>query len=97
MPFQPPSVGGWPAGSAWLTTSATQVKLRSADFLAGHASPAAIAAITAAPKEQRPDALARLLVVDAFTDRTKQALAQAASDPRRLITLGLASPEYAVQ
>src|SRR5947207_5476672 len=97
VPFQPPSVGGWPAGSAWLTTSATQVKLRSADFLAGHASPAAIAAITAAPKEQRPDALARLLVVDAFTDRTKQALAQAASDPRRLITLGLASPEYAVQ
>jgi hypothetical protein len=41
-------------------------------------------------------ALARLLVIDAWTDRTKTALVAAAADPRRLLTVGLASPEYTV-
>jgi uncharacterized protein (DUF1800 family) len=96
MPFQPPSVGGWSAGTAWLTTSAVQVKLRAAQFLAARAAPDVIARLTAAPAAQRPDALARLLVVDAFTARTKSVLASAKDDVRRLVALGLASPEYAV-
>ena len=50
----------------------------------------------AAPQGQRVDALARLLVVDAFTDRTRAALTPAAGDPRKLLALGLASPEYAI-
>jgi uncharacterized protein (DUF1800 family) len=33
--FRPPSVGGWPAGSAWLTTFALQTKLRLAEGLGG--------------------------------------------------------------
>ncbi len=89
-PFAPPNVGGWPAGAAWLTTSATQYRLRLATFLATHASQAALQAATGI------DALARLLVVDGFTDRTRAVLAPAAGDPRKLIALGLASPEYAV-
>ena len=28
VPLRPPSVGGWPAGAAWLTTSSLQVRLR---------------------------------------------------------------------
>ena len=97
VPFQPPSVGGWPSGAAWLTTFASQTRLRFADFLAAHADPAVTAQLTAVPAAQRPDALARLLVVDAFTDRTRAVLAPSAADVRRLVTLGLASPEYAVQ
>jgi uncharacterized protein (DUF1800 family) len=96
VPFQPPSVGGWPAGTAWLTTSAIVIRLRLADLLAARAAPAAVAALTAVPVAQRPDALARLLVVDAFTDRTRAVLEPAAGNVRRLITLGLASPEYTV-
>ena len=96
VPFQPPSVGGWPSGTAWLTTSATQVRVRAAEFLAGHADPAATAKLTAVPPAQRPDALARLLAVDAFTQRTRAVLDDAKGDPRRLLALGLASPEYAV-
>jgi uncharacterized protein (DUF1800 family) len=96
VPFQPPSVGGWPAGAAWLTTSATQVRVRAGEFLAAHADASVIAALTAVPAGQRVDALARLLVVDAFTDRTKAMLTPAAAEPRRLIALGLASPEYSV-
>jgi len=96
VPFQPPSVGGWPSGTAWLTTSATQVRVRAAEFLAGHADPAATAKLTAVPPAQRPDALARLLAVDAFTQRTRAVLDDAKGDPRRLLALGLASPEYTV-
>ncbi|NJC73148.1 DUF1800 domain-containing protein [Planosporangium thailandense] len=96
VPFAPPNVGGWPSGAAWLTTSAIQVKLRMADALAAQAAPATIAALAAVPAAQRPEALARLLVVDAFTDRTRAVLAKSAGNVRQLIALGLASPEYAV-
>jgi uncharacterized protein (DUF1800 family) len=96
VPFQPPSVGGWPAGGAWLTTSAAQFRLRLAQNLAAQADPSVIAQLTAAPRAQRVDALARLLVVDAFTDRSRTVLSAAAKDIRRLIALGLASPEYTV-
>ncbi|GII23935.1 DUF1800 domain-containing protein [Planosporangium mesophilum] len=96
VPFKPPSVGGWPAGTAWLSTSAVQVRLRVADLLAGHADPGVAGRLTAVPVAQRSDALARLLVVDAFTERTRTVLAPAAGDVRRLIALGLASPEYTV-
>jgi uncharacterized protein (DUF1800 family) len=96
VPLAPPSVGGWPSGTAWLSTSAAQVRLRLADLLAARAEPAASAKLSAVPAAQRPEVLARLLVVDAFTDRTRAVLAKAAGDVRRLIALGLASPEYAV-
>jgi uncharacterized protein (DUF1800 family) len=95
LPFQPPSVGGWPAGTAWLTTSSVPVKLRTAQFLATKAAPDTIAKLTAVPPAQRSDALARLLVVDNFTERTR-AILDLTTDPRQLIALGLASPEYAV-
>jgi len=93
LPLQPPSVGGWPADAAWLTTSATQVRLRAAQQLAGKAN---VDRLTAVPAAQRIDALARLLVVDAFTARTTEVLKTVANDPRKLLALGLASPEYAV-
>jgi hypothetical protein len=96
VPLQPPSVGGWPAGAAWLTTSAAEVRLRSADYLAKRADAGVIAALSAVAASGRPDALARLLVVDGFTDRTRSVLNAATQDVRKLIALGLASPEYAV-
>jgi uncharacterized protein (DUF1800 family) len=96
VPLRPPSVGGWPAGAAWLTTSATQARLKVAQLLAGKAAQPVLDRLAAAPPGSRVDALARLLVVDAFTDRTRAALTPAAGDPRKLLALGLASPEYAI-
>lgn len=90
IPLDPPSVGGWPAGPAWLTTSGTQWRLRAADLLAAKAAPGVLATPTV-------DALARLLAVDGFTDRTRTVLAGAAGQPTRMIALALASPEYTVQ
>jgi uncharacterized protein (DUF1800 family) len=95
-PFAPPSVGGWPAGGAWLTTSATEYRVRLATLLAAQAAAPVLDRLGSPPAGQRPDALARLLVVDAFTDRTHAVLAGAAADPHRLLALGLASPEYTV-
>ncbi|MEV0719132.1 DUF1800 domain-containing protein [Asanoa sp. NPDC050611] len=96
VPLRPPSVGGWPAGAAWLTTSSLQARLRLAEQLAGWAAPAAVSRLEAAPVEGRPDALARLLVVDGWTDRTRAVLAKEAGKPEKLLRLGLVSPEYTI-
>ncbi|WP_144126778.1 DUF1800 domain-containing protein [Catellatospora sichuanensis] len=96
VPFKPPSVGGWPSGTAWLNTFATQTRVQLAQALSAAASPAFLERLSAAPVKGRPDALARLLVVDAWTDRTRAVLDDAAKDARKLTVLGLISPEYAV-
>ncbi|WDZ87773.1 DUF1800 domain-containing protein [Micromonospora cathayae] len=96
VPLRPPSVGGWPAGTAWLTTASLQARLRTADALAGAAARTVLATLTAAPPAGRPDALARLLVVDRWSERTRAALTPLTGEPRKLIAAGLVSPEYAV-
>jgi uncharacterized protein (DUF1800 family) len=96
VPLRPPSVGGWPAGAAWLTTSSLQVRMRVAELLADRAAAPVVGRLEAAPGDGRVDALGRLLVVDAWTDRTRDVLAAAAGQPRRLLALGLVSPEYTV-
>ncbi len=96
VPLQPPSVGGWPAGPAWLNTSATQTRLRLATSFANAASARAVAPLNGGTEQATLDALARLLAVDAWTDRTKAALRLALGDPRKLLAVGLVSPEYTV-
>jgi uncharacterized protein (DUF1800 family) len=86
QPLRPPSVGGWPSGTAWLTTSTLQQRMRLAATLS-----------TAVSSPIRDvDELAHRLAVDAWTDRTKTALKAAAAKPSRMIALALVSPEYAV-
>ena len=94
--FRPPSVGGWPDGPAWLTTASVQVRLRLAEILANKAPTVIIDKLNAAPEQTRVDALGRLLVVDVWTQRTRQALTGSAKDVRKLLALGLISPEYCV-
>jgi uncharacterized protein (DUF1800 family) len=89
--FRPPSVGGWPAGPAWLTTSSAQARLKAGQQLAMLAP----AAADRLKGSDRLDVLARMLVVDAWTDRTRAALTPV-KEPRRLLALALATPEYTV-
>jgi uncharacterized protein (DUF1800 family) len=91
VPLRPPSVGGWPAGSAWLTTSSTQARLKAGQALAGLAP----AAVESLGRGDRLDTLARLLVVDGWTDRTRAALT-AVDQPQRQLALALATPEHTV-
>lgn len=93
VPFLPPTVGGWPAGSAWLTTSSAQARLAFAQWAAGRAD---LSAVERQPPAARLDAVAGLLSVDAWTPRTRTALAAASVDATRLVTLALVSPEYVV-
>ena len=78
MPLRPPSVGGWPAGAAWLTTSSLQVRLRLAAAAGRGGRGRSCDRLGTRRRRRKLDALARLLVVDAWTDRT-----QAALDPGR--------------
>ncbi|WP_213450970.1 DUF1800 domain-containing protein [Rhizomonospora bruguierae] len=84
-PFAPPSVGGWPAGTAWLTSAAANGKLAIAKELVDLVDPAPMT----------PESVAYVLCVEKWTDRT-YAVMKGVTDPRLLLTLGLVSPEYQV-
>ncbi|WP_433306820.1 DUF1800 domain-containing protein [Actinoplanes sp. CA-030573] len=95
VPLRPPSVGGWPAGEAWLTTAAAQARLRTGQALTALA-PAAVRQLAETAEGDRLDALAALLAVDAWSDRTAAVLEPVAEQPQRLLALALATPEYTV-
>jgi uncharacterized protein (DUF1800 family) len=85
VPFAPPSVGGWAAGGSWLTSAAGRVRLVLAGTLAK----------LAAVDKLTPEEVAYILCVDGWTDRTYSVLREV-KDPRHMLTLGMASPEYLV-
>ncbi len=91
VPFDPPNVGGWPAGTPWLTTAAALARLKLAQALAaaGDISPVADAA-----PAQRVEAARALLGLPAFTPRTAAALTPL--PPPQLVAAALASPENSV-
>ncbi|MCR6482942.1 DUF1800 domain-containing protein [Amycolatopsis sp. OK19-0408] len=91
VPFQPPSVGGWAAGGAWLTTSAGVARLHAAQLVAAHAD---LGAVTKA--RDKVAAIGDLLGVDAWSDRTRAALAGVAGNARQLSTVAACAPEYVV-
>ncbi|MBV9592639.1 MAG: DUF1800 domain-containing protein [Actinobacteria bacterium] len=91
VPFYPPNVSGWPAGQAWLSTAAADVRMQTAAALAtgGDVSPVADAA-----PAQRLDAAAHLLGIASWSDRSAAVLKASGSDPHKLIVVGLNTPEY---
>ena len=90
-------MGGWPAGTAWLTTSSLQIRMRAATELADALPKETLAALASSSnKDTKISTLGRLMAIDEWTDRTRKVLTPAASNPRRLVTLALVSPEYAV-
>ena len=93
IPFDPPSVGGWPSGSAWLTTAAAAARLTLAQALTPHAD---LTLVTAAARPARIDATAALLGLPTLSDRTRAALGELTADPPQLVALALASPENVV-
>ncbi len=93
VPFAPPNVGGWPAGTPWLTTASALARLNLARAIVnvGDISP-----VTAAPPNARVAATAALLGLPAFTLRTAAALAPLTGNPPQLVAAALASPESCV-
>lgn len=85
VPFRPPSVGGWPSGASWLTTSAGVARLQLAQLLVKQAERGASGV----------DGVQTLLGVEAWSARTRDALA-GLTDPAQLTAIAACSPEYVV-
>jgi uncharacterized protein (DUF1800 family) len=94
LPFLPPSVGGWPAGGAWLTTAAALSRMEAARLIGTAAEWRGEASQTA--EKQRPEYLRRLLGVDEFSDRTVAAISRVAADLPSALAVAACSPEYTV-
>ena len=93
IPFQPPSVGGWPAGTAWLTPSAGLSRLALAQAVVARAT------IPRGPSgaNAQLDWARRVLGVDAWSPRSTDALrGVAGGDPRQVLTVAALTPEYVV-
>ncbi len=90
VPFNPPSVGGWPQNGYWLSTATALARLRFANGLAGRAN---LTWLSGASAASRPELLARQLGIDGWSRSTQDGLAKA-SNPRTQLTLALTSPEY---
>jgi Protein of unknown function (DUF1800) len=93
VPFEPPNVGGWPADTAWLTTSAALTRLHLAQLVSAKAD---VTSITKLSTSARAEAVRRLLGVDAWTARTTAALAKVTDNPRYLLAIAACAPEYTV-
>lgn len=90
LPFDPPSVGGWPGNGYWISTATALERLRFANALSGSAR---LDWLTGAGAADRPTVLARQLGVDEWSSATMQALRKV-SAPKQQFALALTSPEF---
>ncbi len=90
VPFDPPSVGGWPQNGYWISTATALARLSSAEMLVKASNLDWLVGVSSA---QRPDAIAAQLGVDGWTSSTNRAM-QVASSPSAQLTVALVSPEY---
>ncbi len=90
IPFDPPSVGGWPGNGYWLSTATAMARLHFANSLANTAKLGWLGSVSAA---QRLDVLASRFGVDGWTNTTRAGLLKAAS-VRQQFALALVSPEF---
>jgi uncharacterized protein (DUF1800 family) len=93
LPFAPPSVGGWPAGQAWLTSASAQYRVEFANWLIEQSS---LRLINQSPIEKRVQLIADWLGVVGWSDRTKIALSDSVTQPPTLAMIALCSPEYVI-
>ncbi|NMO90330.1 DUF1800 family protein [Actinomycetospora sp. TBRC 11914] len=93
VPFRPPNVGGWPAGQAWLTPTATVHRLAVARTLLRQAPPKG----APAGGNARVEWARATLAVDHWSDRTRRALRGVADGSATdLLAAAAVSPEYVV-
>lgn len=91
QPFYPPSVGGWPSGQVWLSTSSAALRLKAADALCAVGD---LSSIEQAPANDRVDAAGYLIGVGKWSDASAATLRKLTTSPRRLVTAALNTPEY---
>jgi uncharacterized protein (DUF1800 family) len=92
IPFNPPNVGGWPFGQAWLSGVAYQYRFDLAQSIVTSADLAPLSV----PKSKMVQACADWLGVPEWSRRTASTLAAATATPSELALAALLSPEYMV-
>jgi uncharacterized protein (DUF1800 family) len=93
VPFNPPNVGGWPAGEAWLSSATAQYRLAFAAWLIKQSD---LNALNQIPKDARILKSADWLGIPEWSSRTQSALRTSLDDPAQFALLALCSPEYIV-
>jgi uncharacterized protein (DUF1800 family) len=93
VPFSPPSVGGWPAGEAWLSSATAQYRIEFATWLIAQSD---LRVLKELPVEQRIEKSADWLGVAEWSPRTQTALGTSINNPQQFALLALCSPEYIV-
>jgi len=93
VPFNPPNVGGWPAGESWLSSASAQYRIAFATWLVKQSS---LEALKALPIDRRITHAADWLGVAEWSPRTQGALRSSLSNPEEFAVLALCSPEYVV-
>ena len=93
VPFNPPNVGGWPAGGAWLSSATAQYRLAFAAWLIKQSN---LNALSQIPRDSRVLKSADWLGVPEWSPRTQSALRTSLDDPAQFALLALCSPEYIV-
>ena len=92
LPFNPPNVGGWTYGQAWLSGVAFQYRFELAQSIVAKGSLAPLSV----PKSKMVQACADWLGVSDWSRRTASTLAAAVDTPSEVALAALLSPEYMV-
>jgi uncharacterized protein (DUF1800 family) len=90
VPFEPPSVGGWPQNGYWLSTATSLARLKFANTVARSCD---LGWLKGQSAQQRPAAIADRLGVDTWSAGTQSALTNANS-PLDQFAVALVSPEF---
>jgi uncharacterized protein (DUF1800 family) len=93
VPFNPPNVGGWPAGGAWLSSATAQYRIAFAAWLIKQSD---LRALKEIPIGSRALKSADWLGVAEWSPRTQSTLRTSLSDPAQFALLALCSPEFIV-
>nr|WP_308290073.1 DUF1800 domain-containing protein [Mycolicibacterium sp. PAM1] len=91
LPFYPPDVGGWPRGQAWLSSSAVNIRLRTANEVVMNGD---ISLVDESAINDRIDAAGYLFGIGAWSDRSANVLKRLRTDPTALVAAAVNTPEY---
>ncbi len=90
VPFDPPSVGGWPQNGYWLSTSTSLSRIRFANALARRAN---LSWLSGTSPDQRADQIANRFGIGGFTAGSRRAIVTA-GNPLEQVAIALLTPEY---
>ena len=93
VPFNPPNVGGWPAGGAWLSSATAQYRIAFAGWLIKQSD---LRGLKEIPVNARALKSAEWLGVPEWSPRTQLTLRASLNDPAQFALLALCSPEFIV-